>query len=55
VIHGSNAKAPFVLAQEAIPHLAATRGPIVNHSSILGPALITARSLPASKAAVVGM
>jgi NAD(P)-dependent dehydrogenase (short-subunit alcohol dehydrogenase family) len=55
-VHGINAKAPFFLAQEAIPHLAAARGAIVNQSSILG--LRASHGLAAytaSKAAVVGM
>ena len=53
---GINATAPFFLVQEAIPHLAATRGAIVNQSSILGlragPAL---SPYTASKAAVIGL
>jgi NAD(P)-dependent dehydrogenase (short-subunit alcohol dehydrogenase family) len=51
-----NATAPFFLAQEAIPHLAAAQGAIVNQSSILG--LRASHGLAAytaSKAAVVGM
>jgi meso-butanediol dehydrogenase/(S,S)-butanediol dehydrogenase/diacetyl reductase len=55
-VHGINAKAPFFLAQEAIPHLAATRGAIVNQSSILGlRANHGLAAYTASKAAVVGM
>jgi NAD(P)-dependent dehydrogenase (short-subunit alcohol dehydrogenase family) len=55
-VHGINAKAPFFLAQEAIPHLAAARGAIVNQSSILGLRANHALSpYTASKAAVVGM
>jgi NAD(P)-dependent dehydrogenase (short-subunit alcohol dehydrogenase family) len=55
-VHGINAKAPFFLAQEAIPHLAAARGAIVNQSSILGlRANYALAAYTASKAAVVGM
>ena len=55
-VHGINAKAPFFLAQEAIPHLAAARGAIVNQSSVLGLRATPALSpYTASKAAVVGM
>jgi len=54
--HGINAKAPFFLAQEAIPHLAAARGAIVNQSSILGlRATHGLAAYTASKAAVVGL
>jgi meso-butanediol dehydrogenase/(S,S)-butanediol dehydrogenase/diacetyl reductase len=54
--HGINAKAPFFLAQEAIPHLAAARGAIVNQSSILGlRANHGLAAYTASKAAVVGL
>jgi NAD(P)-dependent dehydrogenase (short-subunit alcohol dehydrogenase family) len=55
-VHGINAKAPFFLAQEAIPHLAAARGAVVNQSSILGlRANLGLAAYTASKAAVVGM
>jgi NAD(P)-dependent dehydrogenase (short-subunit alcohol dehydrogenase family) len=55
-VHGINAKAPFFLTQEAIPHLAAARGAIVNQSSILGlRANYALAAYTASKAAVVGM
>jgi len=55
-VHGINAKAPFFLVQEAIPHLAAARGAIVNQSSILGlRANHGLAAYTASKAAVVGM
>jgi len=55
-VHGINAKAPFFLAQEAIPHLAAARGAIVNQSSVLGlRANHGLAAYTASKAAVVGM
>jgi NAD(P)-dependent dehydrogenase (short-subunit alcohol dehydrogenase family) len=51
-----NATAPFFLAQEAIPHLAATGGAIVNQSSILGQrAGPTLSPYIASKAAVIGL
>jgi meso-butanediol dehydrogenase/(S,S)-butanediol dehydrogenase/diacetyl reductase len=51
-----NATAPFFLSQEAIPHLAATRGAIVNQSSILGlRASPTLSPYTASKAAVIGL
>jgi meso-butanediol dehydrogenase / (S,S)-butanediol dehydrogenase / diacetyl reductase len=51
-----NVTAPFFLAQEAIPHLAAARGAIVNQSSILGLRAAPALSpYTASKAAVVGL
>jgi NAD(P)-dependent dehydrogenase (short-subunit alcohol dehydrogenase family) len=51
-----NATAPFFLAQEAIPHLAAARGAIVNQSSILGLRGTAALSpYTASKAAVLGI
>jgi meso-butanediol dehydrogenase / (S,S)-butanediol dehydrogenase / diacetyl reductase len=55
-VHGINAKAPFFLAQQAIPHLAAARGAVVNQSSILGlRANLGLAAYTASKAAVVGM
>jgi NAD(P)-dependent dehydrogenase (short-subunit alcohol dehydrogenase family) len=51
-----NATAPFFLSQEAIPHLAATCGAIVNQSSILGlRASPTLSPYTASKAAVIGL
>jgi NAD(P)-dependent dehydrogenase (short-subunit alcohol dehydrogenase family) len=53
---GTNAKAPFFLTQEAIPHLTATQGAVVNQSSILGQrGSPTLAAYAASKAAVVGM
>src|SRR5258705_8428086 len=56
LVQGINAKAPFFLAQEAIPHLVAARGAVVNQSSILGlRANLGLAAYTASKAAVVGM
>lgn len=55
-VHEINSKAPFFLAQEALPHLSKSGGAIVNQSSVLGirggPALAAYAS---SKAAVIGM
>jgi len=55
-VNDINVKAPFFVAQEAIPHLIATQGAIVNQSSILGiRAYHALAAYTASKAAVVGM
>ncbi|MCK8671558.1 SDR family oxidoreductase [Rhodococcus sp. HM1] len=55
-IYGINARAPFFLVQEALPHLIATKGAIVNQSSVLGlVGMVSGASYVSSKAAVVGL
>ncbi len=55
-IYGINARAPFFLVQEALPHLIETKGSIVNQSSVLGLlGMPSGASYVSSKAAVVGL